>query len=220
MDYVKKYKEIDFDSEEAYKQSKLALHNKKCLYDNYKNMYQKMIDMNKLFLNGEAKVELELGSGGGFFKEINKKVITSDVTAVNGVDMVVDAQKLPFEDESIDTIYAVHVLYHIPDVNRFFNELNRCLKPNGGCVIVESYWSPIAKMFYKKFHPEDFDETVKEWSFNSNGAMSSANQALSYVILKRDRKKYDEMYPELKIVYDRPFNGFSYIATGGLWLII
>lgn len=48
--------------------------------------------------------------------------------------------------------------------------------------------------------------------------MTGANQALSYILLKRDRKIFEEKYPELSVVYDRPFNGLSYIATGGIWL--
>lgn len=67
-------------------------------------------------------------------------------------------------------------------------------------------------------HPEKYDDKVEKWSFESSGAMSGANQALSYILLKRDRKIFQEKYPNFSIVYDRPFNGLRYLATGGLWL--
>lgn len=140
------------------------------------------------------------------------------MTDVNGVDMVVDAQNLPFKNNSVDVIYAVHVLHHIPDVNKFLNEVMRTCKIGGGCVLVEPYWSLAGKFFFKYLHPENFDDKAKEWSFKSEGAMSSANQALSYIILKRDRKIFEQRYPKLKVQYDRPFNGLRYIATGGIWL--
>jgi len=47
--------------------------------------------------------------------------------------------------------------------------------------------------------------------------MSGANQALSYILLKLDRKIFEEKCSELKIVYDWPLNSLRYIATGGLW---
>lgn len=132
--------------------------------------------------------------------------------------MVIDAQKLPFNNNSVDVIYAVHVLHHIPNVTKFFDEVMRTCKTGGGVVLVEPYWSLAGKLFFKYLHPEDYDDKAKEWSFRSIGAMSSANQALSYLIFKRDRKVFEKKYPKLKVMYDRPFNGLRYIATGGIWL--
>lgn len=216
---LKKYQNIDFDSPEMYKKAKVILHKKKCLYENYYDTYRQMVKLANRFLNNkDAGISLELGSGGGFFKEVCKNVITSDVSVVNGVDMAIDARQLPFENNTIGVIYAVHVIHHIPDIERFLSEVMRCCKPGGGCVIVEPYWSPVGKFFYKHLHPENYDDRVKEWNFESSGAMTGANQALSYILLKRDRKIFDAKYPGLSVVYDRPFNGLRYIATGGLWL--
>lgn len=216
---LKRYKNIDFDSKEMAQKAKTALHTKKCLYENYKDIYKQMLKLAGRYLHaGKAGILLELGSGGGFFKQICRKVITSDVSDVNGVDMVIDARELPFKDDSVSVIFAVHVLHHIPDVEKFFSEVDRCCKTGGGCVLVEPYWSPVGKFFYKYMHPEKYDDKAEEWSFESSGAMSGANQALSYILLKRDRKIFQEKYPNFSIVYDRPFNGLRYLATGGLWL--
>lgn len=216
---LKKYQDIDFDSPEMSKKAKVILRKKKCIYENYYDTYQQMVMLADRFLNMDHPgILLELGSGGGFFKKVCKNVVTSDVSDVNGVDMVVDARHLPFEDNSISVIYAVHVLHHIPDIDQFLLEVRRCCKHGGGCVIVEPYWSPVGKFFYKHLHPENYDDKVKKWNFESSGAMSGANQALSYILLKRDRKIFDAKYPDLSVVYDRPFNGLRYIATGGLWL--
>ena len=217
---IKQYKKIDFNSDESMSKAKFALHNKKSLYANYCDIYRQEIKLRNKYLvpHTDGGIEVELGSGGGFFKELYPQVITSDVSLVNGVDMLIDAQKLPFENDSIECIYMTHVLHHIPDVRKFLNEVMRCCKHGGGCCIVEPYWSPVAKFFFKRLHPEPFDDKTKEWEFISSGAMSGSNQALSYILLKRDRKILNKEYPDLSIEYDHPFNGLSYILTGGLWL--
>ncbi len=44
---------------------------------------------------------------------------------------VVDAQHIPFEDQTFDAVEANHILYHVPDTNRAFSEIGRVLKPGG-----------------------------------------------------------------------------------------
>src|SRR5215208_7315562 len=46
----------------------------------------------------------------------------------------IDAQSIPFEDETFDAVIANHMLYHIPDRPKAINEIRRVLKP-GGCLI-------------------------------------------------------------------------------------
>jgi SAM-dependent methyltransferase len=42
-----------------------------------------------------------------------------------------DAQSLPFPDATFDGIFANHMLYHIPDLDRALGEIRRVLKPDG-----------------------------------------------------------------------------------------
>jgi SAM-dependent methyltransferase len=43
----------------------------------------------------------------------------------------VDAQHIPFPDESFDVVLANHMLYHVPDKARVLSELRRVLRPGG-----------------------------------------------------------------------------------------
>jgi ubiquinone/menaquinone biosynthesis C-methylase UbiE len=43
----------------------------------------------------------------------------------------IDAQSIPFEDETFDAVIANHMLYHIPDRPKAIAEIKRVLKPNG-----------------------------------------------------------------------------------------
>ena len=43
----------------------------------------------------------------------------------------IDAQSIPFEDESFDAVTANHMLYHVPDRAKAIAEIHRVLKPDG-----------------------------------------------------------------------------------------
>ena len=45
---------------------------------------------------------------------------------------VVDAETIPFPDESFDAVTANHMLYHVPDRNTALAEVSRVLVPGGG----------------------------------------------------------------------------------------
>jgi SAM-dependent methyltransferase len=44
---------------------------------------------------------------------------------------VVDAQAIPFEDETFDAVIANHMLYHVPDRLRALGEMRRVLRSDG-----------------------------------------------------------------------------------------
>ena len=44
---------------------------------------------------------------------------------------VVDAQAVPFDDNSFDLVIANHMLYHVPDIDKAIAEVRRVLKPGG-----------------------------------------------------------------------------------------
>ena len=43
----------------------------------------------------------------------------------------IDAQAIPFEDETFDAVIANHMLYHVPDRTKAIAEIKRVLKPGG-----------------------------------------------------------------------------------------
>lgn len=51
-------------------------------------------------------------------------------------DIEADACNMPFADESVDTLIAMHVWEHIIDPNRFLREAWRVLKPGGKLCLV------------------------------------------------------------------------------------
>jgi hypothetical protein len=68
-------------------------------------------------------------------------------------------------------------------------------------------------------HPEPFDEKAEKWELpEGGGALSGSNQALSFILLKRDRKIFEETYPDIEVCCDIPFGFLRYMMTGGIWL--
>ena len=95
---------------------------------------------------------LELGTGPGRFWVQNSgripadwQITLSDLSpgmleeaqeATQGLDKafdykVVDAQDVPFEDDTFDCVVANHMLYHVPDLDKGIAEIRRVLKPGG-----------------------------------------------------------------------------------------
>jgi len=159
---------------------------------------------------------LEIGSGGGFLKDIFPNVITSDIMPLPNCDQVVDATEMNFEANSLDGIVMVNVFHHIPDSEKFLNEANRVLKVGGKIVMVEPGYSKWSNWVYNKFHHEPFDPTMKNWKFESTGPMSSSNQALPYIVFDRDQKIFEQKFPSFQIKRKYYHTPLSYLLSGGV----
>lgn len=91
----------------------------------------------------EPKTVLEIGIGNktvsNYLKQMGFQVITCDFDKNLQPDIVADIRKLPFKDNSFDTVLACQILEHLPfnDVEKVLSELNRVSKKN--VVISVSY---------------------------------------------------------------------------------
>lgn len=209
-------RDLDLGSPEAATAQRKILRTKPSLRRFYTSAYCRMENACNRFLAASDGIALELGSGGGFMREIIPEIVTSDIKPIEGVDHVIDGQRLPFDDDSVRVIYAMHVLHHIPNVEAFFSELDRVVPVGGGLVAIEPYWSPLARFCYAHLHPEPWNPDAPTWTFESTGPMSS-NQAMSYILLRRDRDLFESRWPQFSVLRGEPFGGPSYLLTGGIW---
>jgi len=165
----------------------------------------------------ERKVLVELGSGGGFIKEIIPNVITSDILELPNVDKVFSVFDMPFDQASVDAFFMFDVLHHITDPRAFFREVLRCLKAGGRIVMIEpanTWWS---RFIYKNFHHELFDTQAK-WTLEEVGPLSQGNGAIPWIIFSRDRKIFEKEFPTLRIASMRSHTPLRYLLSGGLTL--
>jgi len=165
----------------------------------------------------EKKVLVELGSGGGFIKEVIGNVITSDILELPNVDKVFSAVSMPFEETSIDAFFMFDVLHHIADPKAFFKEVLRCLKVSGKIVMIEPANTLWSRLIYKNFHHERFDTQAK-WELEESGPLSQGNGAIPWIIFSRDRKIFENEFPSLRIINMRNHTPLRYLLSGGLTL--
>ncbi len=164
------------------------------------------------------KTVIELGSGGGFINRIWPQVTTSDVLDVSGADMVFSALDMPFEDESVDAFVMIDVFHHLPDVDKFLTEAQRCLKKGGRIVMIEPANTLWSRFIYTRFHHEDFD-AGGGWNLPQGSPLSNANGALPWIVFHRDGEKFRRRYPRLAVVKKRVHTPFLYLLSGGFALI-
>lgn len=135
-----------------------------------------------LHLKSGMKV-LELGAGNGalWSQNINKvpagvNIILSDISegmladAKNEIGdkpefqyAVIDAQKIPFADNTFDLVIANHMLFYCDDISLALHEIRRVLKPGASLVCST----------YSKRHMQEITDLVQ--NFNSNIVLSSTN---------------------------------------------
>ena len=120
----------------------------------YGDIYRRMLDA---VMPGPI---LEIGGGSGNFKLFAPDVISSDILPAPWLDLVCDAQRLPFADASFANIVMVDVLHHIENPLRFFQEALRVLRPNGRLIFCEPAITPLSGVFYRLFHDEPVDMSV------------------------------------------------------------
>lgn len=158
---------------------------------------------------------IELGSGGGFLKELEPRVICTDILDLSSNDMTFSALEMPFKNNSVGGIFMVDTLHHIPDIELFLNEANRVLAKNGKIIMIEPANTLWGRFIYKNFHHEPFD-VEGDWTIPASGPLSGANGALPWIVFERDQLIFNEKFPNLKIELISYRNPFLYLVSGGV----
>ena len=161
-------------------------------------------------------LKIELGSGGGFLKEVINDVITSDVLELPDVDKVIFAEKIPYPDKSVSAFFLLGTLHHIKEPEKFFSEINRCMKPGAKIIMIEPANTLFSRFFFKYIHHEQFDEKKVDWKVDGKGRLGDANLAIPWIIFIRDREKFLKKYPELEILQIKKHTPFRWFLSGGL----
>lgn len=192
---------------------KAIIHQRPLLKGCYDDWYARLLaDARSVTTSG---LLVELGSGGSYLKDLAPDLITSDV--VEGVaDRVIDGRQLPFADGSVKALFLTHVLHHIPEPEAFFAEAQRVLVPGGVISLIEVAHTPFARFFFKNFHHEPYRDDCPEWAFAQSDSMMDSNQAMSWMILVRDRARFKKLFPQLQIASNAYLPWLTYLVSGGV----
>jgi SAM-dependent methyltransferase len=178
----------------------------------YGNLYQKIEGD---ILDGDT---LEIGGGIGNFKVGFGRIIRSDIQHSEGLDVVADAQTLPFDNEVFSNIVLFDVLHHLQCPLLFFAEAQRILKPGGRVIMVEPGITPVSKLLYKMGHEEPVE---MGWDMNNPCKVDTdkdpydSNQAIPTILFKRDPQLFLAAVKGFKINSSDWLSLFAYPLSGG-----
>lgn len=161
---------------------------------------------------------VEIGSGGGFLKDIIPGLVTSEVLRIPDVDLIFDGHRLPFRRESLRGIVMLDVFHHLSRAKLFLAEASDCIKPDGAIIMIEPWRTGWSKVIYKYLHHETFDAEAQNWDFPESGPLSGANLALPWIIFDRDRKILEQQLPLWQVKDITLHTPFRYLLSGGVSL--
>jgi len=217
--YEPRIRDVDVDDRILLELHARVLMEKPLLRSAFETFYRDMATLCDRFLCAPG-IELELGTGVGFFRKVRPNLITSDVRPAANVDVIVDAEEMALPSKSVRCIYAINVFHHLPHPDKFFEELCRVLRPGGGCILIEPHIGLSSALLHRHMHvDEHFDPTAPTWhTANIRGPMSGANQALADIVFTRDLDTFQKEYGDhLEIAYrGYCLNALRYLFSGGL----
>ncbi|HWA74476.1 MAG TPA: methyltransferase domain-containing protein [Polyangiaceae bacterium] len=163
---------------------------------------------------------LELGSGGGFLKELAPHTLTSECVPIPGIERTVDACRIAehFEPNSLDAIVAFNVFHHLPDVSGFLRGASSVLRPGGKICLVEPWFTSVGQLFHRLIHHEPYRDDPSDWRLVGEGRMTGANTRLPTSVFRDSDERFQREFPQLVLRKRQPFHKWLYLASGGLKL--
>ena len=95
-------------------------------------------------------------------------LIRTDLIESPGIDQVVDACNLPYENESFDVVVCREVIEHVINDSELLSEANRVLKPNGYLFMTTPNCFnviPDGVLHIRAYTPKTLDESLNKHGF-------------------------------------------------------
>ncbi len=155
---------------------------------------EKIIELSKV---APGAIVIDYGCGNGFLTlplaeavGSNGKVIACDISeemlkdletraaedspgySTNIVTVLVDGQKIPAEDESVDAVFFVNLLHETENPSELISEAMRVLKPSGRILVVE--WkkekTPQGPPYEERISEDEMKKMLSEANFEIDGS--------------------------------------------------
>ena len=179
-------------------------------------LYIEWYELISQLLSNSEGMDLELGCGASFIDKIIKSIRKSDVFFNTNTDLKIDAMEvgLKFENK-VSNLILVNVFHHISNPELFLRSAEKSLVSGGRIIMVEPSNNIWSRFIYKLVGHEKFDTEQKTWEFESKDPLLDSNQALSWIIFKRDYKKFKKLFPKFFLHKKKSMMPLSYLLSGG-----
>jgi SAM-dependent methyltransferase len=168
---------------------------------------------------------LEIGGGIGNLKELMGNVWSSDIQYSERLDLVTDAQRLPFRSGSLSNIVMLDVLHHLQFPIHFLREAAYALRPGGRIVMIEPAITWGSSIFYRFLHREPVNmaaDPLIEGTPTPGRDPYISNQAIPTLLATKHRNRFHKLVPQLRLQSVRWFSFIVYPLSGGFrrWCLI
>ncbi len=98
----------------------------------------------------------------------------------------IDAQSIPYPDETFDAVIANHMLYHVPDRKKALSEIRRVLKADG-------------RLFATTVGDQHLKE-ISAWLTRAAGKQGWSHTFSQPFLLENGASQLQEFFPHVEIV--------------------
>ena len=194
--------------------------------ENYRDVWQRKPALRAIYENIYRRIvassvpgrTLEIGAGSGNFKSFAPDTVSTDIVTAPWLDLVCDAQRLPFADGSFANIVMVDVLHHVESPRLFLEEIARVLRPDGRLIFCEPAITPLSGLFYRAFHDEPVDmsaDPLAAATISPDKDPWDSNQAIPTLLVGKYREALAREVPGLTLENLDRFSFLAYPLSGG-----
>ena len=161
---------------------------------------------------------LEVGAGIGQLRDFVPGLKGLDIELTPWTDLVGDAQRLPVRDAALANIVCFDVLHHLPRPALFFADAARALAVGGRVLVMDPYVSPLSFLVYRFLHPEGVSMAMDPYDATRDICSDvpfDSNQAVATRMFFKDADRFEQVFPNLRVVERRRLALLAYPATGG-----
>ena len=192
---------------------------KPALREIYYDFYRRILDQ---LVPGRT---LEIGAGPGNFKLRVPAAISTDIAYAPWLDVICDAQQIPFADSTFSNLVMIDALHHVERPVRTLKEASRLLQPGGRFVLVEPAMTPVSWVVCRLFHEEPIDlraDPLVDGPISPDRSRWDANIAIPSLLVGRYRAEVEKVVPELHLFRTDLFSFLGYPLSGGwaTWSIL
>lgn len=149
----------------------------------------------RLWAHGAGGVVLDLGCGRGYWLEqmagaglrvvgLEPDAARAAVAATHAPVAAGDGSRLPIGTATVDLVWCIHVLHHLPDPVAALAEIARVLRPGGTLVLAETVDDNPLVRLGRRVHPE-FDGVAVQARFTAAALVDLLGRAGLEVVDRR-----------------------------------